>query len=170
MDIFSYQLGKKSSGGGGSSDEYFISGTDTYDTNPRLVHFIKQTPQLDVSNVTNLTNMFVQCYNLETVTLFDTSNATAMGSMFNMCYNLKNIPVLDTAKVTNMSNMFNNCRSLTDESLNNILQMCINAVKMGSGYKTLSNLGLSSTYYPSATIQGLSNYQAFIDAGWTIGY
>ncbi|MGN1301209.1 MAG: hypothetical protein ACI4U9_01605 [Clostridia bacterium] len=47
--------------------------------------------------------------------------------------------------------------------------MCINAVGItGSVYKTLKYLGLTSTQATICTT--LSNYQAFLDAGWTTGY
>ena len=66
-----------------------------------------------------------------------------------------------------MNGMFQSCTLLTQESLNNILQMCINATSF-TGTKTLKYLGLSSTQ--ATTCQSLSNYQAFLNAGWTTGY
>ena len=65
--------------------------------------------------------------------------------------------------------MFTGCVKLTDNSLNNILQICINAT-LYTGTKTLYTLGFRSNKYSVERIQALSNYQAFIDAGWTIGY
>ena len=66
-----------------------------------------------------------------------------------------------------LNSTFTACSSLTNESLNNILQMCVNAINY-PGVKTLKRLGLSSE---QATVcQGLSNYQAFLNAGWTTGY
>ena len=149
---------------------------------------------LDTSNVTTMYNMFLNCYSLATIPLLNTSNVTSMGSAFSNCYNLKEIPQIDTSKVTNISSMFNNCynlttvpqldtssakgsnvftnvfkncNSLSTTSLNNILGMCAGATKYTST-KTLKHMGISSE---QATIcQGLSNYQAFLDAGWTTGY
>ena len=63
--------------------------------------------------------------------------------------------------------MFSNCPSLSDESLNNILAMCTNA----SSYtrtKTLAYIGL--TLEQAEKCMTMSNYQAFLDAGWTTGY
>lgn len=127
-------------------------------------------PLLNTSNVTSFTSMFQNCSNLQSIPAFDTSNAKNFTFMFYYCTNLKDVPVLNTSKVTNMSWMFNECSNLTDESLNNILQMCINTTSAYTGAKNLNTLALSSSYYPSSKIQGLSNYQAFIDAGWSIGY
>jgi surface protein len=130
---------------------------------------ITTIPLLDTSKATNMGYMFYNCENLLTVPQLNTSSATKMGSMFYNCKNLTTIPQLDTSKVTNMNYMFQTCKSLTDESLNNILAMCINATSY-TGTKTLRILGIESINYPASRIQALSNYQAFIDAGWTIGY
>ena len=66
--------------------------------------------------------------------------------------------------------MFYSCSSLTDESLNNILTMCINISPSYRSNKTLSTLGFNASWCSASKIQALSNYQAFLDAGWTIGY
>ena len=146
-------------------------------------------PKIDTSNVTNMTNMFANCFNLkhiallntsnvtnmnftfnscdlETVPLFNTSNVTNMDYTFNSC-NVVNMPVLDTSSVTTMSAIFGGCSHLSNNSLNNILQMCINAVNY-TGTKTLKYIGLTSVQ--ATTCQSLSNYQDFINAGWTTGY
>lgn len=116
---------------------------------------------------TSLSSFFSSFEHLVKVTLFNTSKITNMSYMFYGCGDLQIIPVFDTSLVTNMQNMFYNCNKLTSESLNNILQMCINATSY-TGTKTLAQLGLSSTQ--ATTCQGLSNYQAFLAAGWTTGY
>ena len=147
-------------------------------------------PLLDTSNVTNMNSMFGNCKKLTTIPLLNTSKVTSMGSMFsysdklteipllntskvtNMtsmfayCTNLTTIPLLDTSNVTNMSGMFGSCSSLSDESLNNILAMCTNAVKVTN--KTLSQISLTPDQ--ATRCQSLSNYEAFTAAGWTTGY
>lgn len=116
-------------------------------------------------------SMLQSCFMLKKIKGLNTSGVTSMYNMFASCYELTDIEVLDTSTLANtgMRNMFNGCTKLSNESLNNILQMCINAVKItDSSYKTLAYIGLTSA---QATIcQGLSNYQAFLDAGWTTGY
>ena len=148
-------------------------------------------PLLDTSNVTNMHNMFQGCSNLTTIPLLDTSNVTEMYSMFESCSNLTSIPLLNTGNVTYMSNMFSGCSSLTtiplldtsnvtrmdsmfsscsslnNESLNNILAMCTNAVKITYN-KTLKYIGL--TEEQANICKTLSNYQDFVNAGWTTGY
>lgn len=116
-------------------------------------------------------SMFQSCFMLKKIKGLNTSGVTSMYNMFSSCYELIDIEVLDTSTLTKtgMRSMFSGCTKLSDESLNNILQMCINAVKItDSSYKTLAYIGLTSA---QATIcQGLSNYQAFLDAGWVTGY
>ena len=124
-------------------------------------------PLLDTSNVTNMQWMFDGCTNLTVIPLLNTSKVTSMHYMIANCSNLTTIPQLDTSSVTDMGLMFNGCTNLNNESLNNILAMCANAVKITSN-KTLKYIGLTEE---QATIcQGLSNYSAFTTAGWTTGY
>lgn len=125
-------------------------------------------PLLNTADVTNMAAMFSSCSSLVSLPLLNTSNVTTMQDMFAMCVNLATIPVLNMNSVTSMSNMFYNCSSLTNESLNNILIMCSNTTNVYSGAKTLQAIGLTSAQ--AATCTTLSNYQAFLDAGWTTGY
>ena len=125
-------------------------------------------PLLDTSKVTRMDNMFSNT-SLATIPLLDTSNVTVMDYMFSSCSNLATIPLLDTSNATTMYNMFQSSNKLTDESLNNILQMCINATSY-TGTKSLYYLGLRSSSYPVSRIEALPHYQEFINAGWTIGY
>lgn len=116
-------------------------------------------------------SMFQSCFMLKKIKGLNTSGVTNMYNMFGSCYELTDIEVLDTSTLANtgMRNMFNGCTKLSNESLNNILQMCINAVKITTEtYKTLSYIGLTSEQ--ATKCQLLSNYQAFLDAGWTTGY
>lgn len=120
--------------------------------------------------ITSLAFAFRSCNALESVPIIDTSKVTTMGSMFYGCGSLKNVPCFDTSQVVSLANAFKNCYNLTNASLDNILKMCINATGTYTQTKTLVALGLDSNYYPASTIESLSNYQDFIDAGWTIGY
>ena len=124
-------------------------------------------PLLDTSKVTRMEDMFSGCSNLTSIPLLNTSNVTTMKNMFSGCTNLTTIPLLDISNVTSMKNMFSGCTNLTDDSLNIIMQMCTNAVKITSN-KTLKYIGLTSTQ--ATTCQSLSNYSAFTAAGWTTGY
>ena len=197
MDITSYLLGKNSAGGGGGSSDLDWTAIG-YDSTPQPIideynyakkiydNWVPATdlsskfrndttitimPRVDTSIATNMNSMFEYCSALINVPMLDTKNVTNMRLMFDGCTNLKYVPNLDTSKLANtnaINQMFSGCNNLTDDALNNILQMCINAVKVTN--KTLTIVGFNSTRYPAARIQALSNYQAFLDAGWTIGY
>lgn len=124
-------------------------------------------PLFDTSSVTNMSQMFYMCENLTTIPLFNTQNVTDMQYTFMYCFTLVTMPLLDTSNVKAFNGAFQYCPELTNESLNNILKMCINAVKITSN-KTLKYIGLSRTQ--AETCATLSNYQDFLDAGWTTGY
>ena len=128
-------------------------------------------PLFNTSKVKNMQYTFRNCYyGLETLPLFDTSNVQNFGQMCENDSYLKNVPLFNTSKATNFSLMFGSCTNLTNESLDNILQMCINATSY-SGTKTLRTLiGNQPSVYPTSKIEALPHYQDFIDAGWTIGY
>lgn len=131
-------------------------------------HIIK-CPLLNTSNVTTMANMFQES-DIISVPLFDTSNVTDMSYMFNADYDLINLPQLNTSKVKNMNSMFSQCSNLSDESLDNILKMCIGASPEYSKTKTLSAMGFTNGNQPKTKIQALPSYNDFITAGWTIGY
>ena len=69
--------------------------------------------EIDSSQVTNMRNMFQNCYALTSVPAMDTRNVTNMEGMFRGCSSLTTVPDMDTSKVTNMSGMFSNCHALT---------------------------------------------------------
>lgn len=125
-------------------------------------------PKLDTSKVIYMTQTFWGCTNLTVIPKLDTSLVTNMYTMFTDCTNLTTIPELDTSLVTNMSYMLQGCTSLSDDSLNNILTMCANATSISSDNKTLKYVGLTEEQAKKCTT--LSNWQAFINAGWQAGY
>lgn len=92
-------------------DEWDSSRNSTsslYSNDKQLIY----APNIDTSNVTDMTSMFKGCSSLTTIPLLDTSNVTDMREMFNGCKSLTTIPLLDTSDVTNMYYMFNSCSSL----------------------------------------------------------
>jgi surface protein len=159
---------------------------------------LQEIPLFNTSNVWYMGEMFFGCDTITNIPNFDTSTCVDMHSMFQACGSLVSIPQLSTSLVENMNGMFANCKSLTtipllntsnvsdmgnfikgstghkvknltDTSLDNILQMCINATNY-SETKTLKALGFENGQYSSARIQALPHYADFISAGWTIGY
>ena len=72
---------------------------------------------LNTENVTNMSLMFSNCWELTTldVSKFDTKNVTDMSHMFHRCFVLTTLDVskFDTKNVTDMSGMFWGCAALT---------------------------------------------------------
>lgn len=118
---------------------------------------------------TSTTAFAAYCESITSFPLISTSLTTNMSEFFIGCSKLETIPELDVSSVTNMQNFVSECPNLNDESLNNILAMCTKATKItNASYKTLKYIGL--TEEQAERCQNLSNYEAFLDAGWTTGY
>lgn len=132
-----------------------------------IKNLIVELPTIDFSNMTVLSNAFSNFATLKKVNLTGTNNVTNLFHCFYFCNDLEDLNAFDTSSVGNFNATFTGCNSLTNESLNNILEMCINAISY-EGTKTLLQLGLSSAQ--ATRCQSLSNYQAFLDAGWATGY
>lgn len=139
---------------------------------------ITSLPYFDTSNGTNFSQMCENDTKAVSFPQIDTSNGTNFNYMFMNCKALVNVPVLDWSKATALENVFGGrgsggqgaCTNLSNESLNNILEMCINAtayIQQGTNM-TLSYIGLTSTQ--ATTCQSLSNWNDFVEAGWTSGY
>ena len=73
---------------------------------------LQTIPLIDTSNVTNMNFVFQGCGNLKAIPLLNTSNVVSMIGMFQNCYNLQAIPLLNTSNVTDMSSIFSSCSSL----------------------------------------------------------
>ena len=138
--------------------------------NDMIAYNILELPDFDFSNYTNLNSFFSGCHGVTKIgKLKNTSNVTSLLALFNNCQSLLEIPEIDdVSNVTTMQMMAFHCYSLNNAGLNRILDMCTKVSENYSATKTLANIGLDSTQ--ATTCQSLSNYQAFLNAGWTTGY
>ena len=130
---------------------------------------VETIPLFDTTNVRTMEEMFYGCPNLKTIPQMNTAKVTNMRRMFAYSPNLVDVPILETKNVTGtgMREMFYSCSLLSDESLNNIMTMCLNAVKITtSTYKKLSYIGISGTALERC--KELENYQSLLNAGWTL--
>ena len=91
-------------------NDYYASSITT--TTAQLNFYIKKVPQLDTSNIKDMSDMFKYCNLIETVPLMDTKNVTNMYQMFLGCSSLTEIPQFDTSNVTSMISMFSGCEKL----------------------------------------------------------
>lgn len=108
---------------------------------------------------------------IDTIKMQGTSGANPPNTnLKQLCYGCsKLVNVIFTNEYVlslNCQEMFYDCPNLSDESLNNILLAASRTTNNAT--KTLKYLGLSNAQI--AKCQTLSNYQAFLDAGWTTGY
>lgn len=127
-------------------------------------------PQFNTTSNNHFSSMFRSCTNLIVAPTLDTTSAINVNYMFSGCTNLQTVPVYNISGIGDymqFTSMFENCPNLSNDSLNNILQMCATHTSTASR-KTLKMLGLSEEQ--ATTCKTLSNYQAFLDAGWTTGY
>ena len=73
----------------------------------------EQIPEIDTSNVTDMSGMFYYCENLLSIPLLNANKVTTMSGMFRNCRKITTIPQLNTSNVTSMSYMFNTCETIT---------------------------------------------------------
>lgn len=104
------------------------------------------------------------------LTDIDFSSATSLKWAFkNSNINKINFQNANFNMITTFEDMFAGHNTLDLTSLNQLL-LALTTATSYAGTKTLVALGFTSTYYPAADIQALSNYSAFTSAGWSIGY
>lgn len=128
---------------------------------------LERVPKYDTSKVTTFFAAFASCLKLTSAPDWDLSSATNIRSMFSSCSSLVDVPAYSIPKVTDMYNIFNDCYKLSDESLNNIMAMCISAVNYpANNRKLVSDLQMESSV--AERCKNLPNYEAFIAAGWSI--
>ena len=144
-------------GEGGDDVSNYINMTPT-ETTVKFSDLITKIPELNTSNVTNMTSTFNGYHNLIEISPLNTSNVTNMTSMFASCTSLTSIPLLDTSSVTNMSYMFQNCSNLITiplldtSSVTNMNQMFRDAKNLTE----IPQLNTSSVIYMSYIFSGCS--------------
>lgn len=131
-------------------------------------------PTMDTSKIEDMDSFCSNCTYLLSLPQLDVRQVKKASNFCNGCTNLIDVPLLNfsSIKETSASNnymnaMFSNCTSLSNESLNNIMGICL-TMSPYSTHKKLSKIGLSSAQ--ASICQGLSNWTALSSAGWTTGY
>ena len=105
---------------------------------------LQSVPFFNTASVTNMSSMFMSCSSLQTVPLFNTASVTNMNAMFNSCLSLQSVPLFTTASVTNMGTMFNGCSSLQSVPLFNTAAV-ITMTSMFSGCSSLQSVPFFNT-------------------------
>ena len=126
------------------------------------VQYLKQVDFTNciASEVTDISNLFLNCINLTSVIWgdqFDTGKVTDMNRLFYGCENLQSIDMssFNTSNVTDMGYMFFGCKKLTSLDLSNfITSKNTNMSCMFYGCETLSSINLSS--FDTSNVTALS--------------
>ena len=145
--------------------------SNCFSTNSNMV----TSPNINTSSATKMSGMFSSCVNLVTVRNYDMSHVTDISAMFNSDMALANVPLMNLSSISgnwSLNSVFSS-DVLTNDSINNILGSLATVTSAYTGTKTLKFMfgnADKSQYYPASTIEQMSNYQAFINAGWTIGW
>ena len=131
---------------------------------------INKIPNINTSNVTNMSSCFSFCDKIINISNLYTSNVIDMSQAFRGCSNLVNISILDMSKVTDITSIFEYCNNLSQNSLQNII-ISIPDRDQITGTTTTTNLrylGLTANQ-----INNLPTYykQMAADKGWYVeGY
>ena len=139
-------------GGGGKYAPRYISfnGYTGTDLNEEL------TNNIDTSNITNMSRMFANCFNLTelNVSTMDTSNATDMSYMFagsqsnGPKYTSLDLSNFNTSSVVNMDSMFWECRKVLELDLSNFdFSKVTSVTTMFAGCRALMKLDIRTLDY-----------------------
>lgn len=129
---------------------------------------ITTIPNFNLDFVVSMRFTFNYCTSLTNMPIINLPELADATNMFSFCSALVDVPALNAPKLSAMENMFRECPALSESSLNNILLICANSAVTTENYKTLKYIGLTESQATKCTT--LSNYQAFLNAGWTTGY
>ena len=110
---------------------------------------------LNTANITDMSSMFQDCYNLKSLDLtkFDTKNVSSMYFMFYNCPNLTSLDLTDfnTKNVKDMNGMFCDCSNLTSLDITNFNTAKV--TNMGNMFLGCSNLtSLDLTNFNTAKV------------------
>lgn len=110
------------------------------------------TMNLDTYNVTNMSNMFQNCYALTSVDFsnFNTSNVTNLNGMFRDCRAIThvNLSSFNTSKVTTLANMFYDCYALSTVNLSSFDTSNVTDMAWMFAFSGITTLDLSNFNTP----------------------
>ena len=131
---------------------------------------INKIPNINTSNVTNMSSCFSFCDKIINISNLYTSNVIDMSQTFRGCSNLVNISILDMSKVTDITSIFEYCNNLSQNSLQNII---ISIPDRDQIIGTTSTTNLRYLGLTANQINNLPTYykQMAADKGWYVeGY
>ena len=115
---------------------------------------LSEVPNLDFhfATINNAVNMFKHCNLNTTPNFIDLGIVNNMAGMFDGCSNLVNVVQYSTTYTTDMNGMFRECNNLSDDALQNIINMCLNSScnykqLLGSYDAVLADTDISNTRF-----------------------
>ena len=133
-------------------------------SNLRKLKIIQDLENLDTSQVTDMSSMFDDCWDLTNmdVSHFDTSQVTDMSSMFGRCKNLTSLDVshFDTSRVTDMSSMFS-WTDLTNLDLSNFDTSQVTNMSGMFSWNRFTNLDVS--HFDTSRVTDMSSMFSWTD-------
>lgn len=122
----------------------------------------------DVSGVNEAGEMFDNCFNLVSVPNFNFSTLTNLQSAFYNCYNLTTVPQFYAPNLLNIRKTFAYCNNLSNASIQNIINICLNANIPSANKNLMTNNSDSPFYKTNITNSSYSNrLSALSAAGWS---
>ena len=89
---------------------------------------------------------FIGCNSLINAPNIYFPNVVTFSNMFSNCVRLRNVPEYNASKVYNMGMMFRYCNNLSNTSIQDIINMCLNS-DIPASNKNLSTSNYSSPFY-----------------------
>lgn len=122
---------------------------ETFDDAFNGCYQLYNVPDFDTPFLNGFSDAFHYCYNLKDAPNINTASATRMNNIFAECRNLVNVPEYNTRNVRYMTQAFAYCNNLSNESVINIVKMCINSnvYRIGT-FISYRNLNTSNTRSP----------------------
>jgi hypothetical protein len=108
----------------------------------------------------NVTQLFVNCYNLQEVAVMSTSAVTNFTGMFQNCGSLKNVPLINTSAGTNFTSMFAGCNALTEIPLLNTA-LATNMTGMFNGSQAI-------IYVPALNTSNVTTVSQMFNNCWNL--
>ena len=116
-NTFDTEIANLPNSGGEDINNYFhntIKASSNINVTNGVNVIIKKIPNDLTISGTSCAGMFQYCISLKTIPQLDTSNIYNMSKIFFQCISLVEIPLLNASNVTNLTNAFAYCSSITD--------------------------------------------------------
>lgn len=118
----------------------------------------------------NINQLFYQCRNLKSLEgceTFNLGNCSNLVDVFYGCQDLQNINISNwyVLNIIRVNNLFYNCKNLTNNSIDSIINMCLNLNSLDNNYKNIYNSIFVKCNITNDRFQ--NRWEELTAAGWT---